>query len=99
MSEPLLTITQLAARLSLRERRIMNLVRQGKIPYVQIGRQVCFDPVAIDAWLEQNRRPATMPATPVVTKGISADPKAPDGAPIRLVRGPRGHNRERLKQG
>ena len=99
MSQPLLTITQLAARLNLRERRIMNLVRKGKIPYVKIGSQVCFDPVAIDAWVEANAHPATMPASQEVTKGISVAPTAPDGPPVRLVRGPKGRTRERLREG
>jgi excisionase family DNA binding protein len=45
-----------AARLGVTLRHIRRLVQEGRIPYIKWGSRVHFDPVEIDAWIDEHRR-------------------------------------------
>ena len=47
----LLTATQVAPLLKVREARVYELARLGIIPSVRLGRQVRFDPDQIAGWI------------------------------------------------
>lgn len=49
--QKLLTVKALAHRLGLSETRIYDLARQGLIPSVRLGRQIRFDPVALEEFV------------------------------------------------
>jgi excisionase family DNA binding protein len=52
----LLTVEQLAARLSVTESAIRHMVYRRQIPFLRLGsKRLRFDPAAIDAWLEDQR--------------------------------------------
>jgi excisionase family DNA binding protein len=51
MFSQLLTASELATRLRISPARLYELVRQGLVPVVRIGRQVRFDPAAVEAWI------------------------------------------------
>jgi excisionase family DNA binding protein len=53
---PLLDYQQLAEWLNDSVRHLRRLVDEGRIPYVKVGHFVRFDRLAIDRWLEANRR-------------------------------------------
>lgn len=97
--EFLLDITQLAARLGLRERVVIRVVHREHIPYIKIGTELRFRWKDIEAWLEAKTktRSAILTATQTGTKGISEVPTGTPGPVISLVRGAKGKNRERLK--
>lgn len=95
-----LTATHAAFLLGIRERAIVSLARKGKIPHRRIGKEYTFDEEAILKWWEAQPGadyPATLPASPAVTKGITATPEGTAETPLTLVEGPRGTNRTRLK--
>lgn len=53
----LLTISEVAARLSIPESRAYELARQrGGLPTVRIGKYVRVDPVALDGWIAKSKR-------------------------------------------
>ena len=47
------TAEQLAEFLNVKRRRIYELVREGRMPSIRIGRTLRFDPGQIQAWLGQ----------------------------------------------
>lgn len=51
MSEPLLTVEDMAQMLKSTRRGIYNRVHRGQIPHLKIGQRVYFRPDVIDAWL------------------------------------------------
>ena len=51
MSEQLLRIGQIATILDVSEGRAYELVRNGTIPSVRLGRQVRVDPAALETWI------------------------------------------------
>jgi excisionase family DNA binding protein len=55
-SENLLTIDELAAVLHVRRQRAYDLVRQGLVPAVRVGRQLRVDRLALRAWVHAGGR-------------------------------------------
>ncbi len=55
MSEDLLTNEDVAVRLRTTPRFIRRLVAERRIAYVKVGRQVRFEPVAVEAYIQANR--------------------------------------------
>lgn len=53
MSEPLLTIEELAAYLGLAKATLREWTWQRRIPFVKLGRAVRFRRAEIEAWLAQ----------------------------------------------
>jgi len=51
----LIDVATVAAHLGLTERTVRRRVAHGEIPYFKLGHLVRFDPVAIQAWLEEAR--------------------------------------------
>jgi excisionase family DNA binding protein len=93
-----LDITQAAALIGVRERVIQTYVNAGTIPYYKLGHVVRFRRQDIEAWLEAKTtgRPATMPVGPSGTKGVNPSPDDTSQPVLRLSRGAKGRNRERL---
>ena len=54
----LLDIDAVAEQLSTSVRHLRRLVQERRIPVVRVGRLIRFDPVAIDAWLDEHRSSA-----------------------------------------
>lgn len=48
----LLTANDVANRLNISEARAYELARHGIIPCVRLGRQVRFDPIKLEDWIE-----------------------------------------------
>ena len=46
-----------AKRLGVSTRHVRRLVQERRIPYIKWGRPLRFDPVEIEAWLDERRRP------------------------------------------
>ena len=64
---PLLGIEDVAELLGVGVRHVRRLVADRRIPYLKWGHLLRFDPIEIEAWLDEARRPAspeavTMPA-------------------------------------
>ena len=53
----LLTIDGVAERLGVPVRHVRRLVAERRIPYIKWGSILHFDPVEIDAWVDQHRQP------------------------------------------
>ena len=54
--DSLLTVEQLAERLSVTDKAIRHMVYRRQIPFIRLGsKRLRFDPDAIDAWLEDQR--------------------------------------------
>src|SRR5262249_42642324 len=56
MTDRLWTAAELAMRLHIGPARLYELVRQGLVPAVRLGRQVRFDPAAVEAWIARGGR-------------------------------------------
>jgi excisionase family DNA binding protein len=54
----LLTITEMAERLRVKQSTLSAWAAQGTIPHLKLGRLLRFDPDEIDAWLRDHRRQA-----------------------------------------
>lgn len=54
---PLLSITEVAARLGVQVRHVRRLVYERRIPYIKWGRLLRFDPAEVEAWVDECRRP------------------------------------------
>jgi excisionase family DNA binding protein len=54
--EPLLDLPTVAKRLGVNERHVRRLVAERRIPYLKWGRLLRFDPVELEAWLDEARR-------------------------------------------
>ncbi|RZU52534.1 excisionase family DNA binding protein [Krasilnikovia cinnamomea] len=55
MSDDLLTNEEVAIRLRTTPRFVRRLVAERRIAYVKVGRQVRFEPTAVEAYIEANR--------------------------------------------
>lgn len=54
--EPLLDLPAVAERLGVNERHVRRLVAERRIPFLKWGRLLRFDPLEIEAWLDEMRR-------------------------------------------
>ena len=54
VTKKLLTVKELALYLGKSQAAIYQLVARRQIPYVKLGRSVCFDIPTIDEWLKSN---------------------------------------------
>lgn len=63
MTSMLLTCKQVAEKLQLRPHRVYDLVREGRIPHVRIGKQIRFSMDQIDAWLSNGGSPLQAPSS------------------------------------
>ena len=54
----LLDIDAVAEQLSTSVRHLRRLVQEHRIPVVRVGRLIRFDPVDLDAWLDEHRSSA-----------------------------------------
>lgn len=104
MPEEFLNVTELAARLGVRERVIATLVRQRKIPFAKVGKAIRFSWPAIQAWFQElsrsdgrSSRPATLPVTHPVAKGIPTVSDDGEAGALRLVRGRKGQHRAEVE--
>ena len=52
-------IGAVASRLGVQVRHVRRLVSERRIPFIKWGRLLRFDPVEIEAWLDDARRPTT----------------------------------------
>lgn len=50
---PLITAAELSQWLGIRRQQVYQLRRDGILPYVEVGRAIRFDPVAITAFLRE----------------------------------------------
>lgn len=57
----LLTIDDLADRLTTSVRHVRRLVAERRIPYLKVGHYVRFDPAEIADWLDTRRQAAVHP--------------------------------------
>ncbi|HUG63651.1 MAG TPA: helix-turn-helix domain-containing protein [Gaiellaceae bacterium] len=57
MSERLLDAAAIAERLGVPKTWVLDSARSGAMPCVRLGRYVRFDPVDVDAWIEECKRP------------------------------------------
>ena len=57
--DQLLDSEALAHRLNITERFVKRLVAERRIPFLKVGRSVRFDPIDVDAWVEQAKVPVT----------------------------------------
>ena len=53
----LLTVAEVAERLGVQVRHVRRLVAERRIPYIEWGHLIRFDPDDIEQWLDGNRRP------------------------------------------
>jgi excisionase family DNA binding protein len=58
----LIDLPTLARWLGVTERHIRRLVAERRVPHLKWGHLLRFDPREIQAWLDENRRPAERPA-------------------------------------
>jgi excisionase family DNA binding protein len=52
----LLDLPAVARRLGVNERHVRRLVNERRIPFLKWGRLLRFDPVEVEAWLDEARR-------------------------------------------
>lgn len=52
----MLDLPAVARRLGVNERHVRRLVNERRIPFLKWGRLMRFDPVEIEAWLDEARR-------------------------------------------
>lgn len=52
--EQLLSVREVAAKLSLSTHCIRSWLFQGKLPHVRLGRRIAFRPQDIDSFVEKN---------------------------------------------
>jgi excisionase family DNA binding protein len=57
-----LTVSDVAALLSISERQVYKLAHDGRIPCFRIGGSMRFDPSAFASWLRQRMGPASVDA-------------------------------------
>jgi len=51
---PLLTVDQIAERLQVARARVYELIRQGKLPVVRIGKHIRMEATRLEAWIAQH---------------------------------------------
>ena len=73
------TAEQLAEFLNVKRRRIYELVREGRMPSIRIGRTLRFDPGQIQAWLGQRSSAKAAPE-----RGPTQGPRLQSEEPRRM---------------
>jgi len=58
-TDPLETSVQIAERLNVTDRHVLNLANRGEIPAIKVGRVWRFDPDEVMAALKSKRPPET----------------------------------------
>jgi excisionase family DNA binding protein len=53
----LLKVPEVAKRLRVRDRRVNQLIAEGLLPAVHLGRQIRVDPDILEAWIRNGGRP------------------------------------------
>jgi excisionase family DNA binding protein len=89
-----LSITQAAYYLGLRERAIVELANKKTLPHRKIGKEYFFDLAELDAWWDAqsgHKIPAAFPASPNEISPVNTSPDVSIPSPIKLTRGPRTH--------
>jgi excisionase family DNA binding protein len=61
-AQPLIDPPAVARRLEVNDRHVRRLVSERRIPFVKWGHLLRFDPLAIEAWLEEHRQAPLPPA-------------------------------------
>jgi DNA binding domain, excisionase family len=54
-AQRLIDLEEVARRLGVNQRHVRRLVAERRIPFVKWGHLLRFDPVTIDAWVDQHR--------------------------------------------
>ena len=54
-AQTLIDLEEVARRLGVNQRHVRRLVAERRIPFVKWGHLLRFDPVAIDAWVDEHR--------------------------------------------
>ena len=70
MTENLIGMRELEARLGVKRKAVLRLVALGKLRGLHVGRQWRFDPIDVAAYLEREKQavvPPDMPAVPLPT--------------------------------
>ena len=67
----LVSIEDVAQMLGVGVRHVRRLVADRRMPYVKWGHLLRFDPVEIEAWLDEARRPARPDIVPLLAVRIS----------------------------
>lgn len=57
-TQPLLTKKDVEELLAIKERTINNLMANGELPYIKIGKAVRFDPKDVEAFIQRQKRTA-----------------------------------------
>jgi len=57
----LLTIEQLADHLGVTVRHVRRQIAERRVPYIEVGRLVRFDPAEITRWIDGSRHPEGSP--------------------------------------
>ena len=57
-AQRLIDLEEVARRLGVNQRHVRRLVAERRIPFVKWGHLLRFDPITIDAWVDQHRHDA-----------------------------------------
>jgi excisionase family DNA binding protein len=57
-AQRLIDLEEVARRLEVNQRHVRRLVAERRIPFVKWGHLLRFDPVSIDAWVDEHRHDA-----------------------------------------
>ena len=84
--QALLDIEEVARLLGVGVRHVRRLVADRRIPYLKWGHLLRFDPVEVEAWLDEERRPAagqvvSMPALRIRRAGCVKGGRRPWPSP------------------
>ncbi len=55
MTEPLLTVADVAELFGVRTRFVYRLVDERRIPFIKVGRYLRFDPADVEAYIAEQR--------------------------------------------
>lgn len=84
--DPVLTISDVAARLGVGERFVRRLVFERRIKYHKVGRHVRFAPVDIEAYIQAARRPPRNPTSLSGRVEVRRSSPGPNSGPHRQER-------------
>jgi excisionase family DNA binding protein len=76
---PLLGIEEVAELLGVGVRHVRRLIADRRIPYLKWGHLLRFDPIEIEGWLDEARRPASPEVVTMQALHIRRD-RSPEGA-------------------
>ena len=54
----MIDLEEVARRLGVNQRHVRRLVAERRIPFVKWGHLLRFDPITIDAWVDEHRHDA-----------------------------------------